>query len=227
VRYRSPLYKLRASSGKEVVVDVTSSISPGLPPHGCLQEKVIPWLKARNARTVVDFGAGALRHTFPLLKAGFEVCVVEFEEAFSRPVCAEMRAKASRKGNFSALVWPRDFRKTKRRFDAALLCYVLQVMPIADERKDVIKEVAKHLSDDGYLLYMSRVAQLTPHDARHKVEDGVYRWPERDTHSFYREFTPEETQRLFEPYGFTRIRSLSTRGTEQIYFYTVGKGSWI
>ena len=225
-RFASPYYALESRTGKKVTIDVTSSVSPGLPHHGIVADKVVPWLKERGARRILDFGAGALRHSFPFLKAGFEVCAVEFEETFSRPTCAAKRQLAEKSGNFSTLLWPRDFLSDRRRFDAALLCYVLQTMPKENERKVVIREIAKRLTDDGYLLYMSRYGQLLPEDPKHRVEDGYYRSPDREYQSFYREFTPEETQEMFGRH-FKRIRSLGVRGTEQIFLYTHGSGSWI
>lgn len=226
-RFDSPIYRLRSRTGKAVTIDVTSSVSPGLRPHAVLRERIIPWLRDRGVSRILDFGAGALRHTFPFLRAGFEVCAVEFEETFARPACAVLRKKAERNGNFSALVWPRDFLRDRRHFGAALLCYVLQVMPLAAERRLVVREIANRLSDDGYLLYMSRYGQLVADDTKHKVEDGHYRWPEREMHSFYREFTPDDTEAMFNPHGFNRIRSLGTRGTEQIFLYARGDGSWV
>ena len=226
-RFEKPYYTLTSRTDKKITIDVTSSVSPGLPPHSIVEDEIIPWLRDRDANRILDFGAGALRHTFPFLDAGFEVCAVEFEETFARPACAEMLAKASKNANFSALVWPRDFLRSRRRFDAALLCYVLQVMPVETERHVVIEEIAKHLDEDGYLLYMSRFGQITADDAKHRVKDGHYRWPERELHTFYREFTLDETQTMFRRRGFTRIRSLGLRGTEQIYFYTLGDGRWI
>lgn len=226
-KWESPLYKLRAATGKEIVVDVTTSVNPGLRPHRVLKDRIIPWFRTRGVRSVLDFGAGALRHTFPLLRAGFEVCAVEFEQTFARPVCAAKRARAEKNANFSALVWPDEFLADRRRFDAALVCYVLQVMPKPDERRLALKEIAKRLRGEGYFLYMSRFGQITPEDRKHRVEDGYYRWPDRDEHSFYREFSLDETAQLFDPHGFTRIKPLSERGTEQVLFYTRGKGSWI
>lgn len=226
-KWKSPVYKLAGPTGKQIIVDVTSSVSPGLPPHQVLKDKIVPWLRERGVQSVLDFGAGALRHTFPLLRAGFEVCAVEFEQTFTRPVCAEARVRAERNSNFSSLIWPDQFLGTKRRFDAALLCYVLQIMPKEGERRLALKEIARRLRGEGYLLYMSRFGQVSTEDSKHRVEDGYYRWPEREEHSFYREFTAEETADLFDREGFTRLRNLSQRGTEQVHFYTRGKGSWI
>jgi len=225
--WTSPIYKLKAANGKQVTIDVTTSVAPGLPPHGAITEHVIPFFNRRDVDAVVDFGGGALRHCFPLLKAGFEVCAVEFEQTFQRPVCAKARARAERYSRFSALIWPDQFLDDTRTFDAALLCYVLQVMPKPSERKVALEELAKRIRTDGFLVYLSRQKQFLPDDRYHGVADGAYRWPDRDEHSFYTEFSTGDTHKMFGRHGFTHIKSLSARGTDQFFVYVKGKGSWI
>jgi hypothetical protein len=175
----------------------------------------------------LDFGAGALRHTVPLIRAGFQVCAVEFEEQFARPTCSVAREKAQKNGNFSSLIWPRQFQNDKRRFDAAMLCYVLQTMPIPRERELVLHYLRKKLRDDSYLLWMSRYGQMDDASRSNTVVDGIYRWKERQHHSFYREFTAEETHELLETYKFRHVKSLGVRGTEQIFLYAKGAATWI
>lgn len=225
--WNSPLYPLRDSSGKNVIIDVTSSVQPGLPPNDAINEFVSFLRKKKSVERIVDFGAGALRHTFPLLDAGFQVCAVEFQEQFVRPGCAEARTRAVRNGNFSTIIWPKEFKRDKRRFGAAMLCYVLQTMPIPKERALVLHLLSKKLYDDSYLLWMSRFGQMDDASRSNKVSDGIYRWKEREHQTFYREFTAEETHELFERSGFRRIKSLGVRGTEQIYVYARGDAAWI
>jgi len=74
---------------------------------------------------------------------------------------------------------------------------------------------------------MSRQGQTLPDDRNHRVEDGAYRWPEREEHSFYTEFATDETHRMMDKAGFKHIRSLSGRGTDQFYVYVKGSGTWI
>lgn len=224
--WHGPLYSLTAPDGKTITIDVTTSVSASLPPNAVLLEEVIPLFKSKRIQTVLDFGTGALRHTVPLLQEGFEVCAVEFEEAFARPVCAEAKALARDYSNFSALLWPRDFLKDKRRFQAALLCYVLQTMPLPKERRRALREIFGKLRLNSYLLYMSRYGQLRGLTSRQMVSDGYFMWPQREHHSFYREFTTEQTHEFMEDVGFKRIRSLSRRGTDQIFLYAKGGSTW-
>ncbi len=179
-----PFYELTAKSGKKIIIDVTSSVAPGLPPNKVVTE-LTTFLKHRNVERILDFGAGALRHTLPLLDAGFQVCAVEFEECFARPTSSVALSEARKYPNFSTLIYPKDFIRDTRRFDAALLRYVLQTMPLHEERRSVVKYIYKKLREDSYLLYMSRFNQMQGISGEHKVSDGFYKWPEREHHSFY------------------------------------------
>jgi hypothetical protein len=221
-----PLYELTAKSGKKVIIDVTSSVSPGLPPNKTIAD-VATFLKKQKAERILDFGAGALRHTFPLLDAGFQVCAVEFEECFGRPICGKALKQAQTHANFSTLIYPKDFLRDNRKFDAALVCYVLQTMPVPAERKTVLKSIYKKLKAESYLLYMSRYGQLDGTSSAHRVTDGFYKWPDREQHSFYREFTTEETHDFMKSFHLKRVKSLSERGTDQIFLYGKGGATWI
>jgi hypothetical protein len=224
--WESPLYSLKDHRGKPVVIDVTSSAQPGLP-HNDAINGFVELLQEKEAKRIVDFGAGSLRHTFPLLEKGFQVCAVEFEEQYKRPACRQARQDAQDHPNFSSLIWPGGFKKDNRRFDAALLCYVLQTMPVPKERKSVLRLLKKKLRDDAYLLWMSRYNQIDDASRSNRVSDGIYRWKEREHQTFYREFTTEETHEMFEDEGFKHIRSLGIRGTEQIFAYAKGNATWI
>jgi hypothetical protein len=110
--WNSPMYQLVSKAGKRITVDVTFSVSAGLPANKLFDDTLIKFFRSKGVESVVDFGAGALRHTFPLIRAGFQVCAVEFEQEFSRPVCAEALRKAEKHPNFCKLIWPCDFKKS-------------------------------------------------------------------------------------------------------------------
>jgi SAM-dependent methyltransferase len=221
--WKSPLYSYDAGS---LIVDVTSSISSGLPPHRCIKSRFMAVLDDLPRQRVLDFGAGALRHTLPLLRHQYEVCAVEFEEAFVRAEAADARGRAENSSNFSTLMWPKSFKKDRRRFDAALLTYVLQVMPEKKERDAVVEAISHKLTDSGCLLYMSRTGQITPEMKSRPLNDGYWMWPGRQRHSFYREFSTEETHELFARHGLKREASWSEGGKEQVLLYRKAVRGW-
>ena len=77
--WKKPIYKLKAASGNYINIDVTTSCGANLKPNSVIYE-VADFLKIQEVKSILDLGAGALRHTIPLLKAGFEVWSVEFEK---------------------------------------------------------------------------------------------------------------------------------------------------
>jgi hypothetical protein len=225
--WATPVYKLTATSGKPITINVTRSVSAGLPPTKVLSEKIIPFFREQRVERILDFGSGALRHAIPLLEEGFTVCAVDFEVGYQQPVAAEALRKARNYTNFCELVWPNDFIKDNSRWDAALLCYVLQTMPIPKERELLLKLLKKKLVTDSFLFYTSRYNQLTETIKTHRISDGYFMYPNHTEHSFYREFRTDETHAMMKRFGFERLRSLSERGTDQMFLYAKGSALWI
>ncbi|SRR6266496_1570866 len=224
--WQQPYYRLKDHKGIKRIIDVTSSVSPGLPPNQ-LMDRLIELFQRKGVQTIVDFGAGAFRHTLPFLDAGFQVCAVEFEQALRLKECSNALAKAQQNPNFSKLIWPKDFKKDSRRFDAALLIYVIQTMPVPKERNVVLRSLSKKLKRDAYLFYMSRYNQVAGLGTDRRISDGFFMYPKRKMHSFYRDFTAEETHSLFGKHRFRRDKSLSERGTDQAYLYVKGSATWV
>ena len=222
-QWKTPFYELTDSAGVRVKFDVTTSISASLKANPVITKFLLRFLTSRDLSSVVDFGAGALRHTLPLFNAGLQVCAVEFEQAFQR----EVAGKKLNRYKSKQVIGPYDFVADKRRFDAVILTYVLQVMPRPDERRFLLRLLYDKLKRDGYLLYMSRYGQITPEDYKHPIGDGYFRYPDRDYHSFYREFETDETHEMMAKFGFHRLRSLSKRGTDQIFLYGKGKATFV
>lgn len=222
--WNKPVYEFRNQAGKTIKIDVTTSVSSGLPANHVLTDKVIPFLKKHNVDKVLDFGAGSLRHSIPLVKAGFTVGAVDFKDNYSRPNCKDALASLCKNERFCLMEWPHIYCGNpdifKGKFDAALLVYVLQTMPKPNERLDALRYISLKLKKhDTYLFYCSRYNQLSKNHAKYRVSDGYYMYPTREYHSFYREFSTPETHNFMANYKFERIRSFSERGTDQMFMY--------
>lgn len=230
-----PLYNLTARSGKSITIDVTLSVNPNLPPNQAIHA-VIAFFKRKRVRRVLDFGAGALRHALPVLKAGFEVCAVEFAEQYaaidSKTICCQRRREAERDPNFSELVYPKQFIRDHRSFDAALLCYTMQGMPVADERVKALSLIHSKLEDPGYLVWMSRYDALEMPDSQ-RVRDGHYKTPTGcKNHTFYREWKTPEIHELVRHVGwrksFHHVKSLGQGRRDQLFIYaTRTEETWV
>jgi hypothetical protein len=226
--WNTPVYKFQNKQGEEILIDVTTSVSSGLGPSHVLKDSVIPIFKKHNVDKVLDFGAGALRHTIPLLNAGFKVGAIDFKEGYSREICKGNLGKICKNDRFCLLEWPHTYCGNrdifKGKFDAALLVYVLQTMPEPKERNDALKYISLKLKKQQvFLFYCARFNQLKDENTKYQVSDGYYMYPNRKLHSFYREFTTPATHSFMEDYKFRRIRSLSERGTNQMFLYFKGK----
>jgi len=218
--WQAPFYNIKTRTGRLVEIDVTSSAAH-LPPNRALQEFVIPLFRREGVRRVIDCGAGSLRHTLALLQAGFDVCAVEFEHSFGRNLAAEALGKAKRFPGFSILR-PDEFLRTSAQFDAALLCYVLQIMPIPKERHLVIHALRTKLGGRSYLLYAGTCNRFSGSyfaTKAQRVSDGYFLWGHRNIQTFYREFSSRETDRMFRRVGFEKVNSLSRRRAEQVFLY--------
>lgn len=233
--WEKPIYKLKDSRNREITIDVTRSVSAGLKPAGVVTSTLIPFFLEKGVSRVLDFGAGALRHTIPLLDKGFEVCAVEFDEVFKKPVPSTKLALARSYHNFTKLVFPKEFISDNRKFDGIILSYVLQVMPKPNERKLLLKYLAQKMRPDSYLFYSSRYNEITLEDNNFRVNDGFYRGNNSKktkanrkdrAHSFYTEFLTEDTHQMFRDIGLQKIRSLGERGNDQIFVYVKGKATW-
>jgi hypothetical protein len=226
--WHTPVYKYHNGQGEDILIDVTTSVSPGLPPSHVLIDRVIPIFKKYNVDKVLDFGAGSLRHTVPLLKAGFTVGAVDFKEGYSREICKGRLGKICKNDRFCLLEWPHTYCGNrdvfKGKFDAALLVYVLQTMPEPKERNDALRYISLKLKKQQvFLFYCARFNQLNDQNRRYPVSDGYCMYPKRKYHSFYREFTTPATHAFMADYKFRRILSLSERGTDQMFLYFMGK----
>ncbi len=224
--WETPIYKLKAENGKYIFIDVTTSCAPGLRPNKAISE-IANFLKRKKVDRILDFGAGSLRHTFPLLRRGFQVFAVEFKEQFEKPSCQKALKKAKRSANFSALIFPDGFVKTRYKFDAAILAFVLPTMPKADERRKLLKIIKKKLKRRSFIFWMSQYGKYgNALKESNKVKDGWYLNPKRTKHSFYTEFRNAEIDEMLKQIGFERIRVLSERGNDQFRLYSRGGGTW-
>jgi len=223
--WKTPIYRFKKGHDF-ILIDVTSSLSAGLQAKELVAE-IIPYLRQNEVSSILDFGAGALRHCFPLIDEGFNVCAVEFEEQFKNSHCSEALELAKSSPNFSSLVFPKDFKASEEKFDMVMLLYVLQTMPVPKERDYLLKLLKRKLKNKSYILYFSRYNQLNPEQKKNTISDGYFLSPKRELKSFYRDFTFKETDDFFEKHGFKRVQTYSKRGTEQSYLYARGKSIWI
>lgn len=222
--WKSPLYPATDAVGEKHMIDVTQSISAGLKHNEALVGHIIGWMKERGFTRVLDFGAGALRHTLALLDAGLEVTAVEFKQAYSRDKAGEkLKAARSREG-FIELYWPSDFlKKPAKKYDVAVLAFVLQVVPNKTDRVRILKEVAKRLDPIGpqRIYYASRFGDAKNLKDDRKYKDGWIRGSGAAT-TFYTEWNAAETHAFMKKRGFVHAGRYG--GSAQPFIYERNAG---
>jgi len=197
--WQNPIYKGITNGGKSFIVEVTESIAPGLPHNSALINHLIPWLKDRGYKKILDFGAGALRHTLPLLDAGFEVTAVEYQEAFNKSIAKNNLEIAKTKGNFNELIWPKDFISSTEKYDIILLIYVLQTIPEKEDREQILNEIKRKLDNYGpkRVYYASRYGDSIDLKDEDRFKDGWIKKLKNPKQSFYTEWNAKETHDMF------------------------------
>jgi hypothetical protein len=223
-RFISPLYKAKIANGEEVTIDVTNSISAGLDPNSGLLDYLIPFMRDSGYKTVLDFGAGALRHTIPLLKEGFEVIVVEYENAFKRPKAKEYLDIASKYPGFTPVVWPHDFLKSNLKYDVALLMFVLQVIPQVSDRELVLKSISKRFNNNGprRLCYASRYGESATLPQTTKFNDGWVKGRSVNDRTFYTEWNAAETHAFFKRFHYKHTGNYKNASQPYLYDFKPG-----
>jgi len=225
-------YTVKTATEKNVRIDVTNSISSGLEANKAIREEIIPWMKERGLRRVLDFGAGALRHTIPFLEAGFEVICVEFPQAYTRPTAAKIREEWASHDGLTEIFSPKSFLKCRRRYDVALLLYVLQTIPDSSDRRTAMRQIASCFDRHGprRLYYASRT--LPPKELAEMDESKIISRCGRDGwvmgrgekgRSFFTQWNSAGTDEMFLGEGF--VRSDTCGGFEQGFVYDLNPGA--
>lgn len=223
-RFASSCYIVKTAGGQEVVVDVTNSISAGLVANSKLISHILSFKNDTGCSRVLDFGAGALRHSLPLLKKGLQVTAVEYKKAYDRPKAAELRAKAEKHPGFTKLMWPDDFIRSTDRYDVVILSFVLQVIPSKVDREDALKAISKHFDPNGpkRLYYASRFGDAKDLSDDMRYKDGWVKGVGEKDRSFYTEWNASTTDAYFKKYGYERAGTYSSTSQGYIYEYKPG-----
>jgi len=203
---------------------VTQSISSGLSINAGLVAHLSSWMKERGFNRILDFGAGALRHTLAFLNEGFEVTAVEYKEAFSRPKAKENLQIARTKDGFSELIWPKDFIHSKQKYDVALLIFVIQVVPFKTDRNRILDEIKKKLDNNGpkRLYYASRFGEGRKLSDEVRFNDGWILGLKKSTQSFYTDWNAATTHKMMKKKGFFHAGNYS--GASQPFIYDLKPG---
>lgn len=131
-------------------------------PNRVMREDVLPFLQEKGCRDILDFGAGSFcKDALYLASLGYDVLVKELPESIEK-----MDISRLQEGGIEDVISKLDPR---RRFDAVLLNYVLNVIPSRQERESVLHQVSHCLRPGGYAVVTVRDMS----DVRYSCANGT------------------------------------------------------
>jgi hypothetical protein len=224
--WESPIYQMKNCKNETIQIDVTSSCAPNLGPNKVIFD-IVKYFKDHDVEKIIDFGAGVFRHTKPFVDAHFNVWAVEFEKQYETPMSLLKRQEIENNPNFYLLMFPDQFLRSKNKYDAAILAFVLPTMPKPNERKKLLEYLRDCLKSKSYIFWMSQYGKYSEvQKDENKVGDGWYLQPKRKFHSFYTEFKNKDIDDLMASIGYEMIKYLGTSGHDQFRLYAKGGLKW-
>jgi hypothetical protein len=238
--WKSPIYKFVIPNSidendeqtfKEILVDVTSSAPTFADPGttlGAVFKEVEKLLPKKSSPFILDFGAGKLRNTLYLLKKGYNVAAVEYENLQKDTDQGKtMHAEALAFGDrFLQLVFPHDFFTSNLKFHLILLINVCNVMPVPAERLLVINYCREKLEPDGMILWYTQhgdQSYIPKMVEEAKIGDGYYMNKTRRYQTFYREFSTPEIDAMFLANGFRLEKRFVAYNNQARLYKMVGR----
>jgi hypothetical protein len=229
--WTTPIYQFNRDAGRDragnhvyeqIVVDVTRSApsfsTPGTTLETAIDEVISETGVTRNG-AILDFGAGKLRNALYLLRKGYRVWAVEFEDLFKSDHARTQWDQAKKyRERFSTLIYPHQFERSGQTFDLILLINVLNIMPVPAERLLVLQYCQRKLRSGGYIFWYTQRGdadyrtRLIP---SRRLGDGHYIGASRYVKTFYREFTVAEIDALFSHTGFEFVRAIPATARNQ------------
>lgn len=175
--------------------------------------------RKERVHTIVDVGAGKLRSTFPLLRQGLDVWIVDTKFQLLR--CSKLIAQARTKyKNLRGVLSLEAFSRANLRLDGATMISVLHTIPKLETRSELLRAVKRNVKPGGLVLidvpfgepYYTR--RMNP---RRHIFDGYVMGAGR-IRTFYKLFKEKELHTLVERIGFKLIGNLGIRRHHSMIF---------
>jgi hypothetical protein len=162
-------------------------------------------LRERSNGRAIEIGAGCLRNSLFLLRAGFKITAVDLpgmEDKFP-----EKYRRFRRQGGTVLL----GRLPQKRRFEFGVCTFVIETICEPISRLRLLKEISAMLDEQGFLILSTRgPADVVTAGARGiKCSDG-FLTPQR---TFVRSFNAAQLTRLLRLAGFRSVELLHKSGT--------------
>lgn len=170
-------------------------------PNKIMREKILPFFEEKNVKKVLDYGCGGyLKDSLFLTTKGLVVDAVDLEEQIKR-----VDPKKSR------LVNSLTTEIISNNYDAALLNFVLNVIPTQEQRQAILEKVYNAIKAEGYLVLSLRNSR----DIRHYVEqkgipfnDG-FLMKRHGNYTFAKGYKKDEIEDLLTPHNLNILKIYS------------------
>jgi 2-polyprenyl-3-methyl-5-hydroxy-6-metoxy-1,4-benzoquinol methylase len=167
-------------------------------PNKFMRESIIPFFLEKDVKYVLDFGCGKyMRDSLFLAKEGMVVDAVDLEEQIARMDLSRLKELNTLSTGIVG-----------RNYDAALLNFVLQVLPTEEQRKDIMERVSGAVKDDGYLVVSLRSHRDVDRYGKTKgipFNDG-YLMKKGKKQTFVRGYSREEIEELIPSFGLSIVK---------------------
>lgn len=199
-------YVRRKFKGKYITFDVTKS-GRSLTSNQPLNTlpAIMANFRENGIKTVLDFGAGRLRNTWPLLlDKNFDVYICEFEELIPEKATILIRAKTM---GLKTLYYPKKLKEAQGKFDAILLSYVLNTLPDKKCRKEVLNACYDSACKGAFLIvstpnYNTNVRRSCSDSDRYDIGWVRYAAKKYKHKAFYSEPSKQYLKDLVSSSGF-------------------------
>jgi hypothetical protein len=217
--WKSPLYIFKITAGLdttddlEILVDVTWSSKPTRAQMSpALEKSLRATIKhlGKQKLKILDFGAGKLRHTIPLLEKGHSVDAVDYRSLYEKPsheIKKNLEKVSGFKNKFSQLIYPADFAKSTDQYELILMANVLNIMPEPLERYFVLQKCNQYLSNGGHLLWFCQHGDVDQLNSikNLKITDGGCT-SKKGRKTFYKDYRSRELiLRMMGVMGFKHV----------------------
>lgn len=175
---------------EDIVCEITSVKTK---PNIIMRKYILPFFKENNVKTILDYGCGKfLRDSLFLTEQGFIVDAVDTEKQIKRI-----------DKNKSRLINSLSTEIISDNYDAALLNFILQVIPSEEERKSVLDKVYQSIKDQGHLIISLRSMSDINYYAKPSgipFKDG-YLMKVGNNYTFVRGYDKESIEVLLSPFN--------------------------
>ncbi len=221
VRFEEPYIK-RKVGGHYITFDVTRSGSL-VGTNRSLQAlpAIMSHFREADVKTVLDFGAGKLRNTWPFLQdPNFQTYICEFEELIPQD---DPNLKAARGMGLRTLIYPKELQEVAVSFDGILLSYVLNILPDDKTRREVLEACWEKAKRDAILVvaspnYNTNERNSCSDDDRYDIGWIKYASDKHEYKTFYSEPSREHLMRLASSVGFVHFTNWRQRTAKVLGF---------